>query len=376
MLDAERVGPSAPLESWWVPTSVLAGTAILVTLILVARRRGWLRRRTGALAVGVVGGLLGLLTGLNSYAGYLPTLRSLPAMVGYPGDTRVSGDTDLPRGSGSLVASIRLGSSALRVPTQTVYLYLPPGYRSGATLRYPVLYLYGGWPGRSTDWLAAGRLPEMMDALIAQHRIQPMIVVMPDTTLGGFRDTECLDAVGGPRLESFLTGPLVKYVDSHFRTVADRSGRALGGMSSGGFCALNLGLHHTGQVGAIAALEPYPSPGGGPESSALHNDRTLVRRNTVTEYLPTMRFAGRVPVFLDWPGRASGSERADNLRIAALLRQRGQPVVTTTEPTFHTWREAQYAEPAMLTFVGGHLGQPTRTPVSAAGSATRPGAPR
>ncbi|HEY3503294.1 MAG TPA: alpha/beta hydrolase-fold protein [Actinocatenispora sp.] len=372
----ERVGPGAPLESWWVPTGVLIGTAALVTLALVARHRGVLRRRTAAVVVGVVGSLLTVLSGLNSYVGYLPSPRALPAMVGFPGAAPVRGDGDLPPGRGSLIASLRLGAPALRVPTQSVYLYLPPGYRAGAGLRYPVLYLYGGWPGRSTDWLVAGQIQGVLDDLIAARRVEPMIVVMPDTTLGGFHDTECLDAVGGPRLESFLTGTLVRYVDTHFRTLASRTGRALGGMSSGGYGALNLGLHHTDAVGTIAALEPYPSPGDGPESSALRNDPALVRRNTLTEHVPTMRFAGPVPVFLDWPEHASATERADNRRLAALLRSRGQAVTTATEPTSHTWHQAQYAAPAMLEFLSAHLARPTRVPVSSPEPATAPGAPR
>lgn len=376
MVDGNRVGPGAPLESWWVPTGVLLGTAALVTLALVARRRGVLRRRTPAIAVGIVGSLLGILTGLNSYAGYLPSLRALPAMVGHPDAVTARGDADLPPGHGSVIAALRLGSPPLHVPAQSTYLYLPPGYRAGTGLRYPVLYLYGGWPGRSTDWLVAGRIRGVMDDLIAAGRIEPMIVVLPDTTLGGFHDTECLDAVDGPRMESFLTGTLVRYVDIHFRTLADRSGRALGGMSSGGYCALNLGLHHTDAIGAIAALEPYPSPGGGPESSALRDDPALVRRNALTDHVPTMRFAGPVPVFLDWPEHASASERADNRRLAALLRTRGQSVTTATEPTSHTWHQAQYAAPAMLEFVSAHLARPTRVPVSSAEPATAPGAPR
>ncbi|BCJ27049.1 esterase [Actinocatenispora sera] len=361
------------MTSWWVPVGVLLGTAGVVGgLVLLRRRRGWPRRRSPAVAVLVVGLLAAMLTGLNSYAGYVTTPSAIPHVLGFTHPPRVHGDRDLPAGHGSTVVSVRLGSPRLSVPTQTMDVYLPPGYRSDSR-RYPVLYLYGGWPGRSNDWLIAGRLPAVLDELITRGRVRPMIVVLPDTTLGGLHDTECLDAVSGPRLGSFLAGTgandtVPGYLDRHFRTIADRHGRAFAGMSSGGFCALNLGLHHTGEIGSIAALEPYPTAGAGPESAELKGRPDLVRRNRILDYLPTMRFAAPVPVFLDWPRRASARERRDNERLVAALRARGQHVTTRTEDSAHTWHLAQLAAPAMLEFVSAHLAPP--------GTVTPRGAPR
>lgn len=372
MVDAALVGPPTPMTSWWVPVGVLLGTVIAVGALVVLRRRGGRpRHRWPAVVVLVVGLLGGVLTGLNSYAGYVTAPSAVPHVLGFTGPPRVHGDRDLPPGHGSTVVSLRLGSPRLAVPTQTVHVYLPPGYR-GDDRRYPVLYLYGGWPGRSNDWLIAGRLPAVLDELLARGRIRPMIVVMPDTTLGGLHDTECLDAVSGPKLESFLAGSdaddtVIGYLDRHFRTLADRRGRALGGMSSGGFCALNMGLHHTGEVGAVAALEPYASAGVGPES-VLKGRPDLVRHNRILDYLGTMRFVAPVPVFLDWPRHASVHERRDNARLAAALRARGQRVTTRTEDSAHTWHLAQLAAPAMLEFVSAHLAPP--------GTVTPRGAPR
>lgn len=373
MRGAALVGPPAPMTSWWVPVGVVLGTVgVVVGLVVLRRRRGWPRHRGPAVVVLVAGLLGGTLTGLNSYAGYVTTPGAIPHVLGFTHPTRVHGDRDLPAGHGSTVVSLRLGSPRLSVPTQTVHVYLPPGYR-GDTRRYPVLYLYGGWPGRSNDWLIAGRLRAVLDELIGRGRVRPMIVVMPDTTLGGLHDTECLDAVSGPKLESFLAGTdaddtVIGYLDRHFRTIADRRGRAFAGMSSGGFCALNMGLHHTGEVGAIAALEPYPSAGAGPESAALKDRPDLVRHNRILDYLPTMRFAAPVPVLLDWPRHAAARERRDNARLAAALRARGQHVTTRTEDSAHTWHLAQLGAPAMLEFLSAHLAPP--------GTVTPRGAPR
>ncbi len=359
--DGRWVGPPVPLESWWVPAGVLAATVLLVSALILARRRGRLHHRFPVVLSAVAGVLVCGLFAANSYAGYLPSFMAVPALLGHPDAVHVRGDGDLPSGRGSVVAAVTLSAPDLRVPAQTTYLYLPPGYRTGR-LRYSTLYLYGGWPGRSTDWLVAGRIVGVLDALISQRRMVPMIVVMPDTTLGGLHDTECLDAVSGPRLETFLSERLVRYVDRHFRTLPERTGRAVGGMSSGGFCALNIGLHHTARYGAIAALEPYLSAGSGPESSALAGRHELIDRNTVSTYLPTLRFAGPTPVFLDWPDRASADELADNRWLAAQLGARGQRVTTLSEQSWHTWHQAQLGAPAMLEFLSRNLAPPRPAP--------------
>lgn len=363
MISAPPFGPPTPMESWWVPIGVLLGTVAVATALMLLRRRGGRPRHRAPIVVILVVGLLATgLLGLNSYAGYVPTPAAVPVLFGITSPPQVRSDSDVPRGRGSHIVSVRLGSRRLAVPAQTVYVYLPPGYRDDGARRFPVLYLYGGWPGRSNDWLIAGRIQAVLDALLAAGRIEPMIVVMPDTTFGGLHDTECLNAVDGPRLESFLAGTgsdtVPGYLDRHFRTIRDRRGRAFAGMSSGGFCALNMGLHHTGTVSVLAALEPYAAPGAGPESDALHDRSDLVRHNRILQYVPTMRFAAPVSVLLCWPRRAADAERRDNVRMAAALRARGQHVVTRTENSWHTWHLAQLAAPAMLEFVSARLARP------------------
>ena len=74
-------------------------------------------------------------------------------------------------------------------------MYLPPGYRTHPHRRYPVLYLLHGVPGRPGAFLATVRAGVVEDELMAQHKLQPMILAMPFGSTGSFTDEEWANGV-------------------------------------------------------------------------------------------------------------------------------------------------------------------------------------
>ncbi len=123
-------------------------------------------------------------------------------------------------------------------------VYTPAGYDEGG--RYPVLYLLHGAGGDEDAWTTLGRAAQIMDNLIASDKVKPMIVVMPngnancDAAPGewhrgmykpSFRShTESVPVASTE--ESFKD--IVSYVDKHYRTIANKKGRAICGLSMGG----------------------------------------------------------------------------------------------------------------------------------------------
>ena len=123
-------------------------------------------------------------------------------------------------------------------------VYLPPSY--DGTKQFPVMYLLHGHGGDETAWGDLGRTSQIMDNLIAEGKCVPMIVVMPNgnptcnaapgwwhegmyTPDGNaFRDRGAKATME----ESFMD--IVNFVDSHYKTIAKRSGRAVTGLSMGG----------------------------------------------------------------------------------------------------------------------------------------------
>lgn len=127
--------------------------------------------------------------------------------------------------------------------TSTVRVLLPAGY-SGGTRRYPVLLLLDGCCNtapQARDWTTPATMGDA-EGITADA---DLITVMPDAGLGGqYTDWVRPGAQGQPQWESYLIGQLLPWVDATFRTRGARSGRAVAGLSMGGFGALSLAARH------------------------------------------------------------------------------------------------------------------------------------
>ena len=143
---------------------------------------------------------------------------------------------------------------------------------------------------------------------------------------------------------------VVHFVDSHFPTRPGWSNRSIGGMSSGGFCALNLGLRHQALFGSVLAFEPYGDPGTVALGILLHGNRTLYAANSPRSYLPRLHFQHPMQFFLD-VGGASGHGIAAVRALAQELQRRGERTDFRVEPgQTHTWTEASAGFPYALAF--------------------------
>jgi diacylglycerol O-acyltransferase / trehalose O-mycolyltransferase len=156
-----------------------------------------------------------------------------------------------------------LRTPALADPTR-VRVLLPAGYRGDTTRRYPVLYLLHGADSDETSWTRFG------DAERLTARA-PLIVVMPDGgEQGWYTDWYAGDRTVQPRWETYHVGELVPWVDATYRTVAAKRGRAIAGLSMGGYGALSYAARHPGTFVAAAsfsgALEIGSEDAWGPRS--------------------------------------------------------------------------------------------------------------
>jgi putative tributyrin esterase len=110
---------------------------------------------------------------------------------------------------------------------------LPSDYET-VSRRYPVLYLLHGLTGNENDWVMRSRLTEYA----ARYHL---IIIMP-----GVGDTWYANSATDPRAryEDVIINDLIPYVDSHYRTVASREGRAIAGLSMGGLGAMKFALRY------------------------------------------------------------------------------------------------------------------------------------
>lgn len=158
-------------------------------------------------------------------------------------------------------------------------IYLPPGYDSRSSARYPVVYMLHGIGGSHTEWRDNGLL-DTADRMIRDGDIAPMIIVLPEGDRAYWVD----HANGGPRWGTYMARDVVADVDANFRTRADRGHRAIGGLSMGAHGALQLALNHPdvfSVVGAHSVVlrrhETAPAYFGDAAYFAAHDPVQLVR---------------------------------------------------------------------------------------------------
>jgi S-formylglutathione hydrolase FrmB len=130
---------------------------------------------------------------------------------------------------------------------------LPRGYATSGK-RYPVVYFLHGLPANAgayegNDWM-----------LDATERAGPAILVIPQGARESDTDPEYLNWGAGRNWETYVADEVPAYVDAHFRTIRSRAGRALVGVSAGGYGATILGLHHLGRFSVIESWSGYFHP--------------------------------------------------------------------------------------------------------------------
>jgi enterochelin esterase family protein len=178
-------------------------------------------------------------------------------------------------------------------------VYTPVGYSTDR--KYPVLYLLHGIGGNDLEWIRSCRADNIIDNLIADGKIEPMIVVFPNGNANIVVDTgnaspgegvgERGGARGGPggRFESWnkpfendLIKDIIPYIESHYSVYADREHRALAGLSMGGGQSLNIGMYNIDTFAYVGGFSSAPNTNmfGGmytdvefmPDSDAAKND--------------------------------------------------------------------------------------------------------
>lgn len=150
-------------------------------------------------------------------------------------------------------------STVKDLPRRRMTVYLPPAYHEKVDVRYPVLYLFHGTGGDENSWHECGRALQIFDNMIAKGEMKPMIVVMPncntnlDSAPGYSPNTEkdrAMEAANGNassmfgRFESSFVTDIVHFVDSTYRTIPDKSHRAIAGLSLGGMQTIYIAANN------------------------------------------------------------------------------------------------------------------------------------
>lgn len=272
--------------------------------------------------------------------------------------------------------STAFDSAALGRP-MAYSVYLPPGYdgeddeeEDAPGRRFPVIYLLHGLGGNERDWLLGAGVDAIADDLIARGAMPPAILVMPDGGVGWYVDSA---AIGGPGdYETAIAADLIAHVDATYRTIAAREGRAIAGLSMGGYGAVRLAFFHPDLFVAAGSLSGaiFPDIPSDDDVSDLQQDLfrgafgTPVdagRFNAANVFGPIAELAaaGAAPPLLLTVGDDDRFrlDRGAHALFTA-LRDAGLPVELRITDGGHVWPLWAQQIQGVLVFLGGYLSPP------------------
>ncbi|MDH4460445.1 MAG: alpha/beta hydrolase-fold protein [Flectobacillus sp.] len=178
-------------------------------------------------------------------------------------------EKEAPKGFDQVRAGIAMGKlDTVKYQSKTIgttrkaLVYTPPGFNKKT--KYPVLYLLHGIGGDDKEWLKGGTPQIILDNLLAEGKIQPMIVVMPngramkdDRAIGNIMAPDKVQAFAA--FEKDLLNDLIPFVEKNYPTLTDRENRAIAGLSMGGGQSLNFGLGNLDKFAWVGGFSSAPN---------------------------------------------------------------------------------------------------------------------
>jgi putative tributyrin esterase len=259
-------------------------------------------------------------------------------------------------------ATVQSTTAKSRLQTRTLHsqalgralkyrVWLPPGYFN-ATKRYPVLYLLHGWHGDETNWSTLTKLTKYADNL-------PVIIVMPDGQDSWYVDS-ALDEKA--KFEAYLMQDLIQAIEQSWRTVQGREGRAIAGLSMGGYGAVKEALKHP-EMFRVAASLSGAFNAGSPElereredlrpslTKAFGPERSETRQLNDLYALAQKADAKAMPYLYIDCGNQDESFLEPNRKLAAILSQRKFLYEYHEFPGAHDWQYWDKRLPVVLSLV-------------------------
>ena len=241
-----------PTETAVNPLPTLAETAVSPTLLPITQAAPTLTAPTPTVII---------TPSLTQTATAIPTATQLPTDTATPTTTPCTQAGRMEQG---------FFPSAIAGEQQSYRIYLPPCYGENGRL-YPTLYMLAGNTYTDAIWDQLG-LDEAAEAGMQSGELPPMIIVMP---YSGERALYTSGGVGS--YETIILEELTSYIEATYCASPDPAYRALGGLSRGGYWALEIAFRHPEAFVSVgghsaALLDEYAKPNVNPQYTALTSD--------------------------------------------------------------------------------------------------------
>jgi S-formylglutathione hydrolase FrmB len=361
------------VDVWWrpfpdpMPLVALVWAALVVTALALAvqRVRAAPRPRSPVTAVlALVATLLVLVTGLaqinQQYRAY-PTLRTAlglpvahqidfdqvapptqPTVTASPGTPLTAVWTPPPNmPAHGAVTQVPVPGTRSGFPARPAWVYLPPAYLVSPRALLPVLVLLPGQPGSPRDWLDGGRLTDAMDAFATAHGGLAPVVVVPDPLGSRLAQTLCVDSPAGHAF-TYLTVDVPSWTSSALQVDPDPAHRAVGGLSAGGTCALQLAVNAPSVYPTFLDLSGQDAPTVGSLQQTVAEffggDVAAYQRVNPLDVLASGRLASTAIAGSVVVGTNDSRYRPEGQRVYAALLAAGVAARYVELPGGHSWQ--------------------------------------
>lgn len=253
------------------------GVAVVVLVHALAHRRK--RRALASIGVAVLVVATAAMT-VNLDFGQYPTLRSALGLSAYPvvgalpalpdGSRTPFSDWTAPAGmpTAGTVQSIAIPAAVSGFRARDAVVYLPPAALTADPPLLPVMVMLSGQPGSPSDPLSTEKLQQALDAYAADHAGLAPIVVSPDQLGDPTANPMCVDSPLG-NSATYLTVDVPAWIRAHLPVLPDPRDWAIGGLSQGGTCAIQLGAAHPELFGGIIDASGELAPSLGDEATTI-----------------------------------------------------------------------------------------------------------
>ncbi|SMH27983.1 Enterochelin esterase [Rathayibacter oskolensis] len=267
-----------PVTRVWIGLGLggLALVAIVLVHALSARR---LRRALASLGVGVLVVATAAMA-VNIDFGQYPTVRSALGISAYPtvadpvptpsGDHPSLADWTPPADMPAVgtVSTVTIPATASNFSARDAVVYLPPAALTADPPLLPVMVMLSGQPGVPSDPLSTENLQKTLDDYAAAHAGLAPIVVSPDQLGDPSANPMCVDSPLGASA-TYLTVDVPNWIRANLPVLGDAHDWAIGGLSQGGTCAIQLGAGYPQLFGNIIDASGELAPTLGDDATTI-----------------------------------------------------------------------------------------------------------
>lgn len=363
------------------PAVLFTGLTVAALVLAVRRRSG--RRRAALALLGVV--LVGI-TGaaqVNQQFEAFPTLRGvlglpLPGQVPFadlatgprrvvtaPPGQPLAAAWHAPAGQRTtgLVTTVDIPGARSGFRARPAWIYLPPAYQSTPRPLLPVVVLLAGQPGTPRDWFNGGQLDQVMNRYAQAHAGLAPVVVVPDALGSQYANPLCVDSPAGNAF-TYLSRDVPAWIDRTLQVDHDRARWAVGGISAGATCALQLAVGRPATFPTALVLSGQVEPTLGDRARTVRKrfggSDAAFRAANPLDVLATKRFTGSAAIVAVGAQDARYRPQADAL--AAAMQKAGIAVRLATAPGGHSWVVWRAVLADELDWLGTRLGLTAEAP--------------